>query len=379
MTTSKHNQVEWFKYDRPEFSCVERYLMSKFSSETDILTLAATTLFFHSLDEKSLRNQAFAKLCAQINGFVDIDRSGMQLRNCLAIVAYLYIKNKVGLDSNISSQIINSHLQYAEGRVWFNDPRLPAIVAGLTGYKQYASAAHTYLCENVLEWIKKDKAFGVLCYCIVERQNVSDEVLDYLRSINWVNNDLEFLAWALLAVSNLIDEGHSLLRIQYLIVEQIYEHLWESDIVRSTIGDRKGKAKEFTSFEIAFAVFALKCRGFDQYIGFPTHQEDVLVDLIQLRNKLLGGAVILSRRLFLVLQVAVLCLILAIVWFILQQLEIQDLYSVVLEILITGLLYGLDRWYFTKKQPAVEVLSEIFGAEMESPSEGMSDEQNSTP
>jgi hypothetical protein len=375
---NKHGQVEWFKYERLVFSCLKRYLKSEFSSETDVLTLLAISSFFHSLGENSLRNQALTKLHKQINDFGDIADSGMQLRNCLAIAAYSLISDKASQDFSLSSQIVESYFLYAEERNWFGDPRLPALVARLHSYKQYSSVAYDYLHASVSEWIERDKVLGVICYCLVEQHDIPDDICNYLCSKNWQDENLETLTWALLAIGNLLDIGYRLQRVQYLIVEQIYEILWETDIIRSVTGNHKRKTEEFTSFEIAFALFALKHRELDQIIGFPMYQQDVLISLIQLRQKLLNGAVVLSRRWLFFFQITAMALILVIGWVILQQLEIQDLYSVFLEIIVGAVLWGLGRWYFNKGLPATETLSEIFGAEIENWSEDVSNEQSST-
>jgi hypothetical protein len=222
--------------------------------------------------------------------------------------------------------------------------------------------------------VKGDNALGTFCYCLVEQHAVPIDILDYFRSKTWEGMGLEELAWALLAVGNLIDTGHSLGRVQRDIVEQIYDLLRNSTVVGSIMGEPKRQAEEFSSLELALAAFALKHQGFDQFIGFPAYQENALQDLVQLRNVLLDGGVILSRRWFNFFQVATLFLALGVSGWISWQLGINAIYSLLLELVVGALLIGLGGWYFNKGKPATEMLSEIFGAETENWSEDISNE-----
>lgn len=364
----------WFKYARPEFRCVERYLISQLPNERNPLALSAFAFLFYSLGKKSLLHEALSKLSDEINHFVDIQHSAMRLRNCLVISAYLCISRKAKQDLEISDEIVNAHLDYAAGSKWFGDPRLPVIVAKLPVPTEYASTAYAYLRGHIHEWTRQDNTLGVLCYSIVETQNVSDEVINYLRLIQWSEVKLEILTWALMAVGTLVKRGYSLKRTQRSIVEEIFGILWKSSAVGGMIGERNINALEATSSELAFAAYVLKHQGFDEVIGFPVYQESVLANFVKLRIRLMRGGVVLSKRLFVFLQIETLVVLVVLAWWLIQKLGITGLYAVLLELVVLALFSAFGYWYFNRRQPAVGALAEIFSAEMENTGENAVDE-----
>ena len=347
----------WFEEHNFVFDCIVTFLQSSIAFEDNPLTLLSMAALFHNLDDTNHKQATLIKIENILENLTEIEDSGLQQRDCLFVSGYNCFVKEICNSTHAFDKITAPRIEYAVSQQWFNDPRLAVIVALSVKDETIRDAARSFLKDNTKKWIERDYILGVLCYCLIET-DISGDLITYLSKYNWQKDDLEKLAWGLLVLGRLVRQGYALNHIQILIGNRINNILRLNKPVSMSVEqtDENRNPSQLTSFETAFAAYALNQEGFDRIVGVQAHSKRNLTALLAIQEELAKGGVIISKRLYMVFMGTIFLFLGIIVWQLTNLAGLDQLWAALLGIVLAVLLAWFGRFIFQKENPLAKTI-----------------------
>lgn len=375
MATVWDSSIVWVEERSFVFDCIVRVLRSGIVTEDDPLATLAMALLFHNLGESEFRDTALSRIEDVLHALPDIQDSGLQLRDCLIASGYYYAAIKSQRDTLTVDHIVLKRINFADANEWFQDSRLAAIIALISNEVQVGSEAKRYLRDRIDAWLDSDYVLGVLHYFLAGDEQQNDRLSSYLTKRDWSGDDIVTLIWELLALGKLRKKGYEVHRVQYEVARRILDILANSDLVQVVLAGEPASGSLttdlLTSFDYAFAAYALNIEGFDGVIGVRRNQREALNSLLGLQRTLAQGGTVVSKRWLSVFQFGVIGFLLLISWEMLRLMGIATLLAIGLEIVVGAILSAIGMIIFKKGLPSTGAALAIFGdAAVQDESEG---------
>lgn len=272
---------------------------------------------------------------------------------------------KARRDTLAVDHIVLQRINFAAANEWFEDSRLAAIVALISDEVQVGSEAKRYLRDRINTWLNDDYVLGVLHYCLVEDEQLSDQLTDYLLRRDWSDDSITTLTWDLLALGKLRKRGYKVHQTQCSVAQRILDILGYSDLVQAIVTEKPDPSSptkgSLTSFDLAFAAYALNTEGFDSVIGVRRNQQEALNALLDLWQTLAQRGRVVSKSWLVVFQVSLVGFLALILWELLRLTGIVTMLQVLVEIILVAILGAVGMWFFKKGLPSTGAVLAIFG------------------
>lgn len=357
----------WIEEHSYVFDSTVALLRSAVSSENNPLTLLSMAALFQNINDTYHKNITLSEIENVLKNLSRIQDSGLQLRDCLFVSGYDYLMRKICDFDHAFNKIINPRIEYAADQEWFDDPRLAVIVALSAKNTNLQDNAQRFLKSNVKRWIERDHVVGVLCFCLIQT-DISEDLITYLSKYDWQKDDLEKLAWGLLVLGWLVRKGYTLNNIQIIIANRINNILRLNKPVNMTEEQTNENLKlsQTIPFDIAFAAYALNQGGFDRIVGVQAHNRRNLAQLLAIQQELAKGGRLISKRLYMVFMGVVFLFIGIIAWRLTILAGWDQLWGVILGIVLTFFFTWLWRFMIERENPLVKtipILGEVTEAE----------------